>query len=233
VQDVHCVLDGMVKLLVRSGRRKERIFELVGAGQTFGEGLVFLDQPSPGRAVAIDAGQLLVVPGRLLVGTIETSPGFAVRMLRRVSQRIGRLLAELESDTAHSAAQRIVRWLAAQAGAETGETVVRLDVSKATLAALLNTTPETFSRVLQHLRRQGIVRVDRQNIIVLDPVRLRSLHPCVFCQKRRTPTADDAADAGLDWEQLAAARFACDVPHWFGQCSCEVPHWCRGTPPAE
>ena len=42
-RSVYCVLGGMVKLLVRTERRTERIVELVSAGETFGEGLVFLD----------------------------------------------------------------------------------------------------------------------------------------------------------------------------------------------
>jgi CRP-like cAMP-binding protein len=226
VSGVYCVLSGMVKLLVRSGRRKERIFELAGSGHTFGEGLVFSDQPSPGRAVAIDDGRLLTVPAHALADLLERSPGFALRMLRRVSQRIGRLLTELESDTAQSSAQRIVGWLVAQIDPAAAEPRIRLEVSKATLAALLNTTPETFSRVLQHLRRQGVVRVGRREIVVLSPARLRLLKPCVFCSK---PLPESAGVPALFWADDDAAppwRAESEVPHWFGYCDCDVPHWC-------
>jgi CRP-like cAMP-binding protein len=225
VNEIHCVLSGMVKLLVRSGRRKERIFELAGSGSTFGEGLVFSGQPSPGRVVAIEDGRLLTVPAHALAELLKRSPGFALRLLRRVSQRMGRLLAELESDTAQSSAQRIVGWLVAQIDPAAAEPRIRLEVSKATLAALLNTTPETFSRVLQHLRRQGVVRVARREIVVLSPERLRLLKPCVFCSKPFpasfvAPTSIWADDEAATW------RAESEVPHWFGDCDCDVPHWC-------
>lgn len=234
VHDVFCVLGGMVKLLIKTERRKERAFELVGADQTFGEGLIFQDRPSPGRVVAIDEGRLLVVPGRLLVAMLGSSPDLAVRWLRHTGQRVGRLLAELQADTGQSAAQRVVAWLVARLRGQTGETRIHLDVSKATLAALLNTTPETFSRVLKHLRERGVIRVEGAEIVVTDPVRLRYLQPCVFCNRPQADATIDAPSSLLDWQQFAAARADCEVPHWFGlgHCDCDVPHWCGTTPDA-
>jgi CRP-like cAMP-binding protein len=226
VSHVYCVLSGMVKLIVRSGRRKERIFELAGSGSTFGEGLVFSDQPSPGRAVAIDDGRLLTVPNHALAELLERSPGFALRMLRRVSQRIGRLLAELESDTAQSSAQRIVGWLLAQIDPTLAEPRIRLEVSKATLAALLNTTPETFSRVLQYLRHQGVVRVGRREIVVLSPARLRLMKPCVFCSRITPEPSGVPALFWADDDSVPPWFVETEVPHWFGYCDCDVPHWC-------
>ena len=91
---------------------------------------------------------------------------------------------------------------------------------------MLNTTPETFSRVLQHLRRHGVVRVERREIVVLSPARLRLLKPCVFCSK---PAPESAGVPALFWADDAAAslwRSESEVPHWFGCCDCDVPHWC-------
>jgi CRP-like cAMP-binding protein len=103
-------------------RHEERAFELVGADQTFGEGLIHLDRLSPGRVVAIDDGRLLVAPGRLLIALIGSSPALALRWLRRTGQCLGRLLSELQAKTGQSAGQRIVGWLVAQVGGQTGET---------------------------------------------------------------------------------------------------------------
>jgi CRP/FNR family transcriptional regulator, dissimilatory nitrate respiration regulator len=232
VQHVYCVLGGTVKLLVKTERRKERAFELVVEGQTFGEGLVLVDRPSSGRVVAIEDGRLLLVPSRLLFTLLSTSPELALRWLRCTGQRVGRLLAELRADAGQSAAQRVVSWLLAQVGGQAGEARIRLDISKATLAALLNTTPETFSRVLKHLRDRGVLRVEGRELIVTDAIGLRYLQPCVFCGK---PPAGSNPAPPLDplhWQQLVATRGECEVPHWFGlgHCDCDVPHWCGDTP---
>lgn len=231
-RSVYCVLGGMVKLLIQTERRKERIVELVGAGQTFGEGLVFLDRPSPSRAVAVDDGRLLVVPGGTLIAMLDGSPALARRWLRRVSQRACHLLVELQADAGQSAAQRIVSWLLAQLGGQPGETRIRLHVGKATLAASLNTTPETLSRVLKHLRQRQIVRVEGREIVVPDPARLCDIDLRFFGTNPKSPDALEIPAEVLKWEQWLATRVDCDVPHWFGQCDCaaDMPHWCDDAP---
>lgn len=231
VHGVYCVLGGMLKLVVNTGHRNEKIVELVGAGQTFGEALLFLGRPSPTRAVAIDDGRLLVFPGSVLTDMLDSSPGLAVWWLRRVSQRVGGLLAELKADAGQSAAQRIVRWLVAKIGTQSGEARILLDISKANLAASLNMTPESFSRVLRHLRREGLVRVYGREIVVPDPARLRYLKPCAFCRKPGPGNAIETPDELAEWERLVALRSECDVPHWFGGCDCDdaMPHWCGGV----
>jgi CRP-like cAMP-binding protein len=231
-RSVYCVLGGMVKLLIKTERRKERIVELVGAGRTFGEGLVFLDQPSPSRAVAVDDGRLLVVPGGTLIEMLERSPALARRWLRSVSQRACGLLLELQADAAQSAAQRIVSWLLAQTGSQTGETHIRLQLSKATLAASLNTTPETLSRVLKHLRQRQIVRVKGREIVVLDTASLRAMDPRFFGNRADALVSDEIPDRAPEWARLAEAPPDCEVPHWFERCECaaDMPHWCDAAP---
>ena len=231
VHDVYCVLGGMLKLVVNTGQRNEKIVELVSAGQTIGEALLFLGQPSPARAVAIDDGRLLVLPGSVPTDMLDSSPGLAAWWLRRVSQRIGGLLAELKADAGQSAAQRIVRWLVAKVGARSGETRIRLDISKANLAASLNMTPESFSRVLKHLRQEGLVRVEAREIVVPNPARLRYLQPCAFGGTPGPESELETPDGRSEWERLVALRSECDVPHWFGDCDCDdaMPHWCGGV----
>lgn len=233
VHGVYCVLGGVLKLLVNTGQRNEKIVGLVGAGQTFGEALLFLAQPSPTRAVAIDDGLLLVLPGGVLTDMLDSSPGLVVWWLRRVSQRVGGLLAELKADAGQSSVQRIVRWLVAKVGARSGETRIRLDISKANVAASLNMTPESFSRVLRHLRQEGLVRVEGREIVVPNPARLRYLQPCVFSSKPGLENEFETPDELLEWERLVALRSECAVPHWFGErdCASDLPHWCGGVSP--
>ena len=190
-----------------------------------------MDRPSAGRIVAIQDGLLLMVPGRLLFELLGSSPGLALRWLRLTGQRVGRLLAELQADAGPSAAQRVMRWLVTQLGGRTGEPRIHLDVSKATLAALLNTTPETLSRVFKHLREQGILRVAGRELIVTNPLRLRCLQPCMYCGKPPA-VAESAATRLPGWQQRVAPIADCEVPHWLGlgRCDCDVPHWCVDLP---
>ena len=78
-------------------------------------------------------------------------------------------------------------------------------------------TPETFSRVLHHLRDQGLVDVRRREIVVRDPGRLRSAPLVLFGGSR-------ASGASMPVEQPTFSEI--DALHWLEDAeSGEVPHW--------
>jgi CRP/FNR family transcriptional regulator len=58
---------------------------------------------------------------------------------------------------------------------EKGGTDLALDVSKAQLASLLGTIPETLSRILGRMSRQGLIESDGRRIRLLDPEGLEAL----------------------------------------------------------
>ncbi|MEK7826306.1 MAG: helix-turn-helix domain-containing protein, partial [Thermodesulfobacteriota bacterium] len=53
-------------------------------------------------------------------------------------------------------------------GGRDGNGTVALDVSKGQLAALMGTIPETLSRVLANVTRQGLIRARGAQIRILD-----------------------------------------------------------------
>lgn len=54
----------------------------------------------------------------------------------------------------------------------------RLTVSRKELADLVSTTPESISRMLAELKEKGIIKVDGQNIEILDSDKLESMCMC-------------------------------------------------------
>ena len=52
---------------------------------------------------------------------------------------------------------------------------VKLEVSKSQLASLLGTIPETLSRILSKMNRQGLIEMNGSNIVLLDPDGLEDL----------------------------------------------------------
>ena len=47
-----------------------------------------------------------------------------------------------------------------------------LQASKATIASRLSLTPEYFSRVLHEFEVNGLVRIEKRDVVILDPQRL-------------------------------------------------------------
>ena len=97
-------------------------------------------------------------------------------MLYELSQRLYRLVADIESYTLRSATERVTGYLLAALDDDAspgrpGE--VLLAASKSVLASRLNITREHFSRILHELSLAGLIRVSGRNIHILDSAGLR------------------------------------------------------------
>ena len=53
-------------------------------------------------------------------------------------------------------------------------TKIRLPANKATIASLLNLTPETLSRILNKLQQLGLIEVDGNDLTIADVKKLRN-----------------------------------------------------------
>lgn len=214
VPEISCVLGGLVKLVVSGGRHKERIIDIVGRGNCFCLASTLLDLPCPVTAVVLEAGRALTLRREAILEAAAGHPALALRILGRVSWQLLNKIREAESDSATSSAERVVRWLLSHQGTR-GVSTFTLDHSKKTTAASLNVTPETFSRVLRHLRDMGLIEVSGREIRLVDPVRLASVRLSVFAGRPAIPedgTPASEVDA-VHW--LEGWREGADVPHWF------------------
>ena len=174
--EFHVTVTGQIKLFAISPSGQEKVIELVGPGNSFAEALMFTGKPYIINAQALADTLLLTVKKDAVVGEIERDPRFAMRMLAGISRRLHGLVHDVEAYALHSGVQRVIGYLLRDQSAEdcaSGEGVtVSLPVSKATVASRLSLTPEYFSRVLHELEAAGLVRIDKRDVLILDPKRL-------------------------------------------------------------
>lgn len=172
----HVVLSGLIKLYAISPSGQEKVIELVGPGQSFGEALMFTDQPYIINAQSLIDTRVLAVRKPAVMAEIERDPRFALRMLAGISRQLHGLVHDVESYALHSGVQRVVAYLLRdEVSAHCEDCQVRtitLPVSKATIASRLSLTPEYFSRVLHELAEQHLIEIDKRDIRLLDVVRL-------------------------------------------------------------
>ncbi len=173
---VHLVVTGHVKLYAVASNGAEKVFELVGPGQSIGDTLVFNQQPHGLSAQALSETLVLRISAEVLTAQVRRDPAFALRLLAGASLRIQSLLRDVESYCLHSGARRVAGYLLEQGGPKsTGSAeaiTVSLPVSKATVAARLSLTPEYFSRVLRELEEEGLIEICRRDIRIKHPKRL-------------------------------------------------------------
>ena len=167
----HCVVSGQVKLSVTSESGTEKIVEIIGAGETFGEAVMFVGRPYPVTATALTSSRLLLIPTERIDAVLAQDPSFARQMLAGMSIRLHTLLADVEATALKSSTQRVAAFLLGEATAGGGSgqgAVVVLRTSKGVLASKLSLTAETLSRALRELASSGVVRLDGRRIHVQD-----------------------------------------------------------------
>jgi CRP-like cAMP-binding protein len=171
--EFHVVVTGQVKLFVLSPTGQEKVVELIGAGQSLAEAIMFADRPYFLSAQAKQA----------VINEIARDHRFALRMLAGLSRRMHGLVHDVEAYALHSGLQRVIGYLLRDQVLDDCDAAevrtVSLPASKATIASRLSLTPEYFSRVLHELEAQGLIAIDRREIRILDARRLSNSQPQV------------------------------------------------------
>lgn len=170
------VIQGRIKLSFISREGKEYIAEMFGSGQSFGEAVMFLDKPYPVCAQALQDTSVLHISKEVVSACIEQNSGFARKMIAGLCVRLTDRIQALEFLTVCSSMQKVIGYLLREielTEGEHGAVDVLLSVSKATIAAQLNLTPETLSRVLHKLTDENLVSVDGKMIHVRNVQKLR------------------------------------------------------------
>jgi CRP-like cAMP-binding protein len=173
----HIVIEGRIKLSLHNAQGAERVVELPGPGQSFGEAAMFLRIPYRVSAEALADSRLLHVSANRVFAELDSDPRLAHRIIAGLSMRLHNLVSDLESQSLQSGTQRVIGFLLSLVDAEAKSgTVARLPARKNVIASRLNLTHEHFSRILHGLAAAGAIRVEGQDILIPDVEALRR-HP--------------------------------------------------------
>lgn len=172
----YVVVHGKVKLALTSPQGIEKVVELIGPGQSFGEAVMFMDKPYPVYAQALTDTLVLHISKNVVAGGIDNDPAFCRKMLAGLSIRLHRLIQNVESISLRSSAQRVIDYLLRDLGEirEGRDLHINLTANKNVIASTLNITPETFSRILHDLSEAGLISVAGKEVCIRDIARLRA-----------------------------------------------------------
>jgi CRP-like cAMP-binding protein len=173
----YIVVYGQVKLLFITPNGDEKVIEIMGPGQSFGEALMFMEKPYVVTAHALADSMLLHVSKEVVFEEIDRDPKFARRMIAGLSRRLHHLISDVESYSLRSATQRVIGYLLQpdhDHDEAHGRTMVTLPASKSVIASRLNITPEHFSRILHELTETQLIEVTGRTVRILDMEKLRT-----------------------------------------------------------
>jgi CRP-like cAMP-binding protein len=169
----YLMLSGQIKLYRLSPAGNEKVIEIVTAGQTFAEALMFLEQPTyPVGAQALQPAELISLDAKDFLSMLSESVSTCFVLMADMSKRLRRLIGEIDDLTLHSATCRVAGYLLGQMSDSPN---FNLKVPKQVLASRLSVKPETFSRIIKQLSRDGVLEVKGSQVRIQDRIALQEL----------------------------------------------------------
>lgn len=171
----YLVTAGKIKVYKLSLDGKEQILHIFGRGEIAGEVPVFAGGSYPASAQAIEAARALFFPRASFMELVNREPTIAVSLLAILSQRLRRFTHMIEDLSLREVPGRLAAHLIYLGGLSRSGQTLELEITKAQLASLLGTIPETLSRILARMAQQQIISVEGRKIRVLDREALEAL----------------------------------------------------------
>ncbi|QEP41903.1 Crp/Fnr family transcriptional regulator [Ectothiorhodospiraceae bacterium BW-2] len=164
----YLVCQGCVSLNFRADNGEERVIELVSAGGTFAEALMFLQASYyPVSAKAEKDTEIIQFNSDTYRKTITKSSECCLKMLGHLSRRIHQLLIEANEYTMLTSRQRFISYLI-ELQQQQQNLTIHLPASRQTIASHLYMKPETLSRTMLQLNRDGLIECNQQYLKIID-----------------------------------------------------------------
>lgn len=159
---------------------KNVVVDLLAPGDLFG-GLQSLGQPTyPETVEAMSTSCALRIDGNAFRDVLKQHPDVALRVLDDTAALLTQARTGLTQQSTATVAERVATTLLRlvdkfgheRAG---GASLIQLPLSRADLAGMTGSTPESVSRVMSQLRKDGIIESGRRWTSVLDRDRLAAV----------------------------------------------------------
>ncbi len=174
---LHIVLSGRVKISSPSETGVEAILATLRPSEFFGA-LALLDgAPRSATATAVNATETLVLPREQFHRLVDEVPSIRDHVFAELAHEIRRLTNHVEElhflDIAGRLAARLARMADEQGRAAEGE--IRLDgpITQGELAAMVGSTRQSVNKLLGWFVDDGLIRIERDSIVIVDLAGLR------------------------------------------------------------
>ncbi|MDX1431461.1 MAG: Crp/Fnr family transcriptional regulator [Gammaproteobacteria bacterium] len=168
---------GEIKLFRTSAEGGEKVIDIVRPRETFAEAAMFMQAGGyPVSAEAIVASELLAFEQKTMMTLLGNSTATCFRLMAIMSRRLRQQVDEIDRLTLHNATFRLVSFFLQQIPPDVLQSPeIHLTTPKHVIASRLGIQPETLSRILARLAREGYLEVQAQNIVLKDLDALREL----------------------------------------------------------
>lgn len=175
---VYVIKAGRVKVSHYSPDGREQILALLDTGDIFGElALVGTAQP-----VTVEAFEDTLVCGLHrsdFLSLVERRPELLLHVMKALAERLRVAEEEIADlvfrDVPGRLAALLLRLAEAYGRAEAGRLRLTLRLTHQDMASMIGATRETVTAVLGRFREDGVIQLDRRQVVIRDPAGLRRL----------------------------------------------------------
>lgn len=177
-REVFFVVSGRVRVVLYSISGREITLDDIGPGGHFGELAALDGAPRSASVMAVDAAVLGCIGDETFRKVATETPALALSVMRRLAAVVrassGRILDLSTLGANNRVHAEILRLARAAAPNGAGAAITPIPVHS-DLASRVSTTRETVARVMSDLSRQGILKREKNALVVLDMQRLAAI----------------------------------------------------------
>ena len=172
-REMFVVHQGRVTISKRVGE-VEKILSTLGAGEFLGEMAILNNKPRSATATCVEDSKVLVIEGKTFETMIRSNAEIAVRLIKKLSDRLAEANEQIENLLLTDAASRVVHFLAvaAERGGKTAAGL-KIEMAPRELAARVGVKAEQADEALMKLLKAKLIAVHPDGFVVADVAKLR------------------------------------------------------------
>lgn len=167
---VYLLEKGWIKATRMSREGREQAMLFLRPTEVFGDIAVALGATYPGTVVALEEVDVWEIPAKVFLDLISREPTFAMAVIRRLGERVLHFIELVEDLSLRSVEARLASTLLRYAQVHEGQLIVPRHewTTFDEMAVRLGTVRDVLSRALKTLEAEGLIKVQKQRIILID-----------------------------------------------------------------
>ena len=172
-KEMYVLQSGRV-VITKKVRDQQKTLAVLGAGEFFGEMALISNKPRNATATVAEAARLLVIDPKTFEGMIRGNSEIAVRMIKKLAERLADADAQIETLLLADPGSRVVHYLltACQTRGRAAEEGVEIDLQARELPGLTGVGEPGIQSMLERLERLALVERNGDRLTVRDTARL-------------------------------------------------------------
>ncbi|MFH1729337.1 MAG: Crp/Fnr family transcriptional regulator [Pseudomonadota bacterium] len=166
------VCTGKLKVFKVSSEGKEQTIHLQKQSDLIAEASIFDKEIYPASCQALEDSTLVRIPKIEFIKFLKDNPEISIKLLNAYSIRLRKMVMLVEDLSLSDVKKRLARYFIENMTKEKEEYICKSGISKKEISSYLGTTPESFSRAMNQLKKEDIIEEKDGVIYIKDSYKL-------------------------------------------------------------